>query len=144
MNCRRPGVGLIALGAILGVGIPRVHGQNEIDKFMERVLERRQNNWVRLHDYVLDERERIELVGPEGCTLWSVDHEYAWYVRDGYLVRSPVRFDGVGVGEVERREFEQDWRQRERRRRSRRGPFENNTAGERDTLDEPRDSSRAR
>ncbi len=135
MDVRRTVVRLIALTVGLGAFVLPAHGQHEIDVFMEQVLERRQENWVRLHDYVLDERERVELVGPEGRSLWSFDHEYVWYVREGYLVRSPVRFDGVVIGEVERRASEEDWLIRERRRidrprpprqrRSSRGSFEN-------------------
>ena len=109
--------------------------QDEIDAFMERVLEQREQNWITLHEYVLDERETLELSGAAGLPLQGFDREYSWYVRDGYLIRSPTRFDGVEIGDAERREFEADWLREERRRvsgprrvrrrRSTRGSFEN-------------------
>lgn len=130
-------VGLILVGISQAAAVGAAVAQTEIDVFMEQVLEQRQKNWVALHGYVLDERETVELVGPDGRPLWSFDREFSWYVREGFLIRSPVRFDGVEIDEAERREFEEDWLQRERkrierpraprRRRSRRGSFENIT-----------------
>jgi hypothetical protein len=43
--------------------------------------------------------------------------EYTWYVRDGFHVRSPVRFDGVPIPEAERREYEDKWLKSEQNRR---------------------------
>ena len=108
--------------------------QREIDAFMEQVLEKRDENWITLQDYVLDEVETFEVLGPIGIPLQGSHREYSWYVRDGYLVRSPVRVDGVEISEGERREYESDWlreerrrvvRPRRRRRWSRRTTFEN-------------------
>ena len=94
--------------------------QNEIDTFMERVLEQRDENRITLQDYVLDEQETFELVGPGGVVLQSFRREYTWYVRDGYLIRSPVRFDGVEIDETRRLEAEEDWLRQEERRNARR------------------------
>ena len=63
---------------------------------MERVLERREENRVILKSYVLDEAETLTVLGPGQLPLQSFRREYTWYVCDGYLIRSPVRFDGVG------------------------------------------------
>ena len=49
------GATLLAVGFCLSVTFQAA--QNEIDLFMEQVLERRDENWVQLHEYVLDERE---------------------------------------------------------------------------------------
>ena len=90
--------------------------QTEIDVFMERVLDRREENWITLRQYVLDEREVFEVRGPDRVPLQSMHREYMWYVRDGYLIRSPVRLNGATVGDRERREYEENWLRQERRR----------------------------
>ena len=83
---------------------------------MAQVLARRDENWRKLQQYVLDERERAELRGPAGTRLYGLEREYAWYIRDGVFVRSPVRFDGVALSEPERQVYERRWIERERRR----------------------------
>jgi hypothetical protein len=90
--------------------------QSEVDALMERVLQHRDENRLRRQDYVLDERETFELVGPSDTRLQRFDREYSWYVRDGLLVRSPVRFDGVAIREGERRSYEEEWLRQEQRR----------------------------
>jgi hypothetical protein len=92
---------------------------NELDAFMEKVLAQRERNRITLQQYVLDERETFELIGPARVPLHREDREFTWYVRDGVHVRSPVRFGGVGVGEEERRKYEEDWLRRERARAER-------------------------
>jgi hypothetical protein len=83
--------------------------ETDLDALMARALERRNETWRVLHDYVLDERERFSLAGPSDVRLFGQDRQYTWYVRDGILVRSPVRFNGVTVPEAERREYEARW-----------------------------------
>ena len=116
--CRYLG-SLVGLAAALAVFAPReplAAAQGELDVFMERVLQRRDENRVALHSYVLDEAETFELLGPARVPLQSFRREFTWYVRDGHLARSPVRFDGVAVGETRRREYEENWFRQERRR----------------------------
>ena len=108
------GATLLAVG--LGLSVTLQAAQNEIDTFMEQVLERRDENWVQLHEYVLDEREVFQVVGPGGVPLQSVDRAYSWFVLDRHLIRSPTRINGVEVSEEERREFEADWLRQEQRR----------------------------
>ena len=89
---------------------------NEIDRFMERVLENRDASWRRIGDFVLREVLTLDVDGPAGLPIAGFRHEYEWYVREDVVVRSPRRFDGVDIGEAERREYEADWlRRRERR-----------------------------
>ena len=38
-----------------------------------------------------------------------MDREYAWFIRDGVFVRSPVKFDGVTLSESDRRKAEDEW-----------------------------------
>ena len=91
-------------------------GDEDIDQFMERVLERREENSIALTQYVLDERETLALNGPGQTLLQGFRHDYTWYMREGYLIRSPVAFDGVRIDETRRREYEADWLRQERRR----------------------------
>ncbi len=86
---------------------------------MSRVLERRDENWKKMQQYVLDEGERFQLLGPGGVPLYGFHREHTWFIRQGYFIRSPVRFDGVTIGEDERAREEQEWIARERRREQR-------------------------
>ena len=98
-----------------------VQSGNEIDAFMERVLENRDASWRRIGDFVLREVLTLDVDGPAGLPISGFRHEYEWYVREDAVVRSPRRFDGVDIGEAERREYEADWvRRRERRAAERR------------------------
>jgi hypothetical protein len=90
--------------------------QSDLDAFMETVLKHRDENWRRLHDYVLREKEEFTLHGPGHVRLFGSEREFTWYMREGYLVRSPVRFDKVSLSEVERRKYEDHWLDREKRR----------------------------
>jgi hypothetical protein len=94
--------------------------ESDLDTFMARVLATRDENWRKLQQYVLQERERAELLGPGRARLYGLDREYTWYIRDGTFVRSPIRFDGVALSEPERREYERRWLERERQREARR------------------------
>jgi hypothetical protein len=89
---------------------------NELDAFMEKVLKRRDLNRQVLEQYVLDEDEQFEVLGPGRIPVFRQKREFAWYVRDGLHVRSPVRFDGVSVGEDQRKQYEDAWSKRERAR----------------------------
>jgi hypothetical protein len=94
-------------------------GQSDLDAFMAKVLEKRNDNWRTLHDYILSERERLDLRGPGDQRLWGLRREYTWYVKDGYLVRSPLKFDGVAIGEERRVEYEREWLRKEQEREAR-------------------------
>jgi hypothetical protein len=89
---------------------------NDLDAFMRQVLERRDETWRRLHDYVLDETEQFRILGPGGVALHGMKREFTWYVREGFLIRSPLRFDGVTLSEAERRKYEQHWLDEEKAR----------------------------
>ncbi|MBP7572045.1 MAG: hypothetical protein KBA95_18470 [Acidobacteria bacterium] len=103
--------GLVALGA--------APAAQDLDGFMARVLERRDEAWRRLHDYVLSEREQFQILGPGDVPLHGERREYAWYVREGFLIRSPVRANGVELKDAERREYEAKWLEQERERERR-------------------------
>jgi hypothetical protein len=96
-------------------------GRSDLDAFMERVLARRDENWKKLQQYVLDERERMEVRGPGDAPIWGEVRDYTWYLQDGFFVRSPVKINGVLVVESERRKYEQDYLRRAKERDKRRG-----------------------
>jgi Omp85 superfamily domain len=89
---------------------------NDLDAFMEKVLKRRDVNRQVLEQYVLDEVEVVEVLGPTRMPVFRQKRDFTWYVRDGLHVRSPVKFDGVTVGEAARKEYEDTWAKRERGR----------------------------
>ena len=93
---------------------------NELDAFMAKVLAKREVNLKTLDQYVLDEVEGFEIFGPGRTPLHRSKREFTWYVRDGMHVRSPVRFNGVGIGEDAREQYEATWIRQEQRRRERR------------------------
>ncbi len=96
--------------------IPAVYAQSDLDAFMRRVMERRDDNWRRLQQYVLNEREQVEVRGPGGLRLWGDRREYTWYVRDGFFIRSPLVANGVTIGDADRRAYEERFLRRERLR----------------------------
>ena len=114
------GLGWLLLVPSASAQNPPSKPPSDLDAFMARVLERRDENWRKLHDYVLDETERIELVAPSEFRLHGQVRDFTWYVREGFLVRSPVRANGVEVPEPERREYERNWLASEKKREERR------------------------
>jgi hypothetical protein len=92
----------------------------DLDRLMERVLTRRDDNWKKLQQYVLDERETFDLTGPGGARLFGFRRDFTWFMREGVFVRSPLRVNGVTLSEGDRRKAEMDWIRRERRRDERR------------------------
>jgi hypothetical protein len=101
-----------------------VHGQappaTDLDRFMVGALQRRDIDRQTLSDYVLDEVESFEVLGPGRVPFARMRREYTWYVRDGVHVRSPVKFDGVPIPESSRREYEEKWMHSELNRRKHR------------------------
>jgi Omp85 superfamily domain/POTRA domain, FtsQ-type len=95
---------------------PAAGPASDLDQFMEKVLARREVNRTVLNQYVLDETEAFEVLGPGRWPLHRQKRDFTWYARDGMHVRSPVRFNGVVVGETARRTYEADWITREKER----------------------------
>ena len=122
---------LIALAALEH----RVSAQTDLDAFMKQVLARRDDNWKKLQQYILDEHEHIELRGPNRQPMWGEDREYTWYIRDGYFVRSPVKFNGVAIGEDDRRKYETEFLERQKHREQRYQQRDREAAG--DTSPQP-------
>jgi hypothetical protein len=92
----------------------------DLDAFMSRVLERRDDNWKKLQQYVLEERETFQLTGPGATALFGFRRESAWFPRDGRFIKSPLRINGVTIGESDRRKAEALYMKMEDQREKRR------------------------
>ena len=115
MTCRSAAATAIAAAALL-IGAVAPAAQTDLDAFMRLVIARRDENWKKLQQYVLDERETVQLTGADGGRLYGYRRTYTWFIRQGYFIRSPLDVDGVKVSERERATFEQRWLEREQRR----------------------------
>src|SRR5262245_46525567 len=93
---------------------------NDLDKFMQRVLARRDESWKKLQQYVLEEKEAFDVTGPGGVPLYGFRRDYSWFIKEGIFVRSPVKADGVTLSEADRRKAEAEWIQQGTRREERR------------------------
>ena len=89
----------------------------DLDRFMATALLRRDIDRKILSDYILDEVELLEVLGPGRVPFARMRYEYTWYVRDGMHVRSPLKVNGVPIGETERRAYEERWIKSEEGRR---------------------------
>jgi hypothetical protein len=127
----KPLLALVFVGSVLSVpsaavepsaALVSLEEQTDLDAFMEKVLARRDDNWKKLQQYVLEEKEGFDVTGPGRFPLWGMRREYTWFIRDGIFVRSPVTADGVKLSESDRRKAEEQWlrRQQNRERREKR------------------------
>jgi len=117
------GAGFVTIVTILaGAPAPHLNAQTDLDAFMKEVVARRDDNWKKLQQYILDERQEMILNGPGNSRLWGEQRDYTWFVRDGFFVRSPVRVDGASVGEDDRRKAEDQYLRRTQRRDARGRP----------------------
>jgi hypothetical protein len=90
--------------------------QTDLDAFMKQVVARKDDNWKKLQQYILNERAEVEVRGPGQLPVWGERREYQWFLRDGFFVRSPLKVNGVTIGEEDRRAAEERFLRRERER----------------------------
>ena len=109
-------LGISLLAASAGLAQAPASGSSDLDAFVQHVLARRDDNWKKVQQYILDEQERVEFRGPGEVLLWGQKREYMWYPRDGFFVRSPVRFNGVTISEADRQRYEARSLERAKRR----------------------------
>ncbi len=109
---------LLIVAAALTAAVAVPSAQSDLDAFMAQVISRRDDNWKKLQQYVLDEDEALQITGPDGHRLYASHREYTWFPRDGFFIRSPVRADGVTISEGDRRKAEESWLAGERQRES--------------------------
>ena len=95
------------LALLLAAGF--VMQANDLDQFMEQVLVQRDQNWKKLQQYVLEEREAFEVTGPGGTPLYGLRRDYAWFIRNDIFVRSPTTVDGVRLSEADRQKAEAEF-----------------------------------
>jgi hypothetical protein len=106
---------LLAAAAVAGAlaGSPvRASAPEDLDALMQRVIARRDENWQTLQQYSVEESERFDVNGPDNMPVWGERREYAWFVRDGYFIRSPLRVNGVTLSDGERRKAEAEYLKR--------------------------------
>src|SRR5262245_22074807 len=120
MSMLRPWMRALVLCTPLLAAVVPLRAQTDLDAFMKQVLARRDENWKKLQQYVLDEREVIDMQGPGHTQLWGERRDYTWYIRDGFFVRSPVKVNGVTISEADRRKYETEYLERTQRRERRR------------------------
>ena len=115
----RPLLAVLCLGFLAAAVPASLNAQSDLDAFMEKVLARRDDNWKKLQQYVLEEKEGFDLTGPGRFPLWGMRREYNWFIRDGIFVRSPISADGVKLSEADRRKAEDQWLRRQKNREAR-------------------------
>src|SRR6185295_16347387 len=112
----------LAAGALMSATAAAAQtAPTDLDAFMKQVLARRDENWKKLQQYVLDEREAFDIRGPARVPIWGERREYTWYIRDGFFVRSPVKVNGVDIPDGDRRKYEADYLKRQKEREERQG-----------------------
>ena len=102
-----------------GLGTPAAQ-QSDLDALMGRVLLKRDDNWKKLQQYILEERETMEVTALDGRRIYGFTREYQWFPRAGFFIKSPLTADGVRIGDDERRRQEARWLTREQFREKRR------------------------
>jgi len=100
-------------------GMTAQAGPTDLDAFMKQVLAERDQNWKKLQQYVLDERESVDVRGPGRIPIWGERRDYTWYIRDGFFVRSPIKVNGVEISDADRRKAEAEYLKRQQRRERR-------------------------
>jgi hypothetical protein len=105
----------------LALALPQ-DSSTDIDDFMEKVLERRDINWDDFYNYTCREQEVLEVESSlEAVPMHGFLREHIWFVRDGYLVRSPMSINGVKLSREERDNAERKWIERVKKREEKEG-----------------------
>ena len=112
---------LVIVACLLaGVGAAHPSAQSDLDALMGRVLLKRDDNWKKLQQYILEERETMQVTALDGRRIYGFTREYQWFPREGFFIKSPLTADGVRIGDEERRRQEARWLAREQAREKRR------------------------
>jgi hypothetical protein len=96
----------------------------DLDRLMEEVVARRDDNWKKLQQYILSERQKVTVTGPDGLRLYGSVHDYQWFVKDGFFIRSPLAANGVAIADADRRRYEDRYLKRMQARDERRAKRE--------------------
>ena len=90
------GIGCVLIG--LAGAVPAA--QSDLDALMGRVLLKRDDNWKKLQQYVLEERESMDVTALDGRKVYGFRREYQWFPRQGLFVKSPLTSDGVKLAKT--------------------------------------------
>lgn len=90
--------------------------ETDLDALMAKALKHRADAWKTMEQYILNEREQVELRGPLGIPIFGERRVFTWSVRDGYFVRTPLEFNGVKIGDEKRKAYEERWLKHEKER----------------------------
>ena len=114
---------LIVAACLVTAALATPGAQSDLDDLMSRVLAKRDENWKKLQQYTLNERETVQITALAVFRLYGFERDYQWFPRAGFFVRSPLEFDGVKIDDATRRREEDQWLRRAERRedRSQRG-----------------------
>ena len=89
---------------------PAQKALQDIDAFMAKVLEKRDIDWDRFYNYTCRDHEALEFEGTlQSVAMAGFHREHLYFVRDGYLIRSPISANGVAISDEERHRAEQKW-----------------------------------
>ena len=125
------GMLLVLSAACAGVALAQSPA-SDLDALMGEVLTRRDGNWKKLQQYILEERETLEVTALDHKRIFGFRREYQWFPRDGFFIKSPLTADGVRIPEDERRRAEARWlareQSREKFRQSKQPPEQGNEA----------------
>src|SRR5687767_8405043 len=95
---------LIAAICLAAALVAAPSAQSDLDALMLRVLDRRDENWKKLQQYTLNERETLQITALAVLRLYGFEREYLWFPREGFFIRSPLKADGITISEEKRRE----------------------------------------
>ena len=101
-------------------GPDKVRATSDLDELMAQVLEHRDQNWKKLQQYTLTERETLQITALAVFRLFGFEREYLWFPREGFFIRSPLKADGVTIDEDRRRREEASWLKNARNNEKRR------------------------
>ena len=110
---------LFAAVCLTAAALAAPSAQSDLDALMARVLERRDENWKKLRQYTLNERETLQITALAVFRLFGFEREYLWFPREGFFIRSPLKADGVVIPEPKRRVAEERWLEASRNREAR-------------------------
>jgi hypothetical protein len=119
---------LVAVVCLAAAAVAVPAAQSDLDALMARVLERRDENWKKLQQYTLNERQTLQITALVVFRLFGFERTYLWFPREGFFIRSPLEADGVTIGEAERRRAEDRWLRRSQRREQRRAEQDSDDA----------------
>ena len=108
--------GLVGVPAPVSTSTAPAAIQSDLDAFMQKVVARRDENWKKLQQYILDETELVQVRGPSQLPVWGDRREYTWFIKEGYFVRSPLKANGVAISEDDRRKYEDNYLRRAKAR----------------------------